>query len=116
MRFRLAAILGTPIRQDTDHTHLLFSEERQNPIIEQIGCGNGRLGGVELGRCPLGVSIDKGLLVNPPHALDGADVERVLAAEVARVCRFNLAMGNIVFPASFQVLAPVPRSVLHRSA
>ena len=46
MRFQLAAVLGTLIRQDADNTRFLCSEERHNTAVEQICSGDGRLGGV----------------------------------------------------------------------
>ena len=104
MRFRLAAILGATIGQDADHAHALFGEERQHPVVEQIGSRDRRLGGVELGRSPLGVGIDEGLLVNPADALERADVEGVLAAEIAGMGRLDLAVGDIVFLLPFQCL------------
>ena len=82
MRFRLATILRASIRQDADHAHALFGKERQHTVIEQISSRNGRLGGVELGLRPLRVSIDEGLLVNPAYALDRADVEGILTAQI----------------------------------
>ena len=52
--------------------------ERQHPVIEQVGGGDRRLGGVELGLRDLGIGIDIALLVDPPHPLQGADIEGVL--------------------------------------
>lgn len=96
MRFRLAAILGTTIGQNADHAHTLLLKERQHPVVEQVSRCDWRLGGVELGSCPLGIGIDEGLLVNPSHALDGADVEGVLAAKITRMGRLDLSDGYIV--------------------
>jgi hypothetical protein len=43
-------------------------EERQHTVIEQIGCRDGRLAVVELGKAYLGVGVDEGLLVDAPNA------------------------------------------------
>ena len=57
-------MLSATVGQDADHAHALFLEERPYPIIEQVYCGNRRLGGVELARRPLRISVHEGLLVN----------------------------------------------------
>ena len=52
--------------------------------------------GVELGVRDLAICVDIGLLVNAPDALQRADVERILRAQVAGVGGINLAAGFIV--------------------
>ena len=74
------SVLGTPVGQDADEPHALSREERQHPVVGQVGNRDRRLGGVELGRSLFGVHVHEGLLVDAPRAFDGADVERVLAA------------------------------------
>ena len=76
--FNIAAVFRTPVRQDADKTHFLCGKERQNLVIEQVGPGDGSLGGVELGRGPPRVCRFTGC----GHALDGLGAKRVLAAEV----------------------------------
>ncbi len=44
----------------------------------------------------LGVGIDIGLLVDPPNALEGADVEGILRAEIARVSCLYFATSLII--------------------
>ena len=66
----------------------MLCEEWQHPIIVQVGGGDRRLGCVALGRGPLRIGIDEGLLVNAANSLEGADIERVLAAQIARMGRF----------------------------
>ena len=44
------------------------------------------------------------MLVNPANALEGADVEGVLAAEITRMGRFDLGVGNIVLLLTLQRL------------
>ncbi len=67
-----------------------------NPVVEQIGSGDRGLGGVELGCGPLRVGVDKGLLVDAPHTLNGAHIERVLGPQIARMGGVDLAVGQIV--------------------
>lgn len=67
------------------------------PCSAKNGSGNRCLGGIQLGRSPLGVGIDEGLLVNPANALENADVEGVLAAQVTRMGRYDFAVSHIVF-------------------
>lgn len=78
MRFRFAAVFGSPVGQHAQDAHAVFGKERQNPIVQQIGGGNRRLGGIQLGKRHLAVGVDKRLLVNAADTLEGADVERIL--------------------------------------
>ena len=50
-------------------------EERQHPVVEQIGGGDRRLAVIELGESHLGVGVDEGLLVDAPDPLHVADIE-----------------------------------------
>ena len=110
MRFPFPAVFGAPVGQYSQQRQILFDEQWQNPIIEQIRCGDRGLGRVQLGTGHLGIGIDKGLLIDPSHALQGADVERILAAEIARVGGFNLTTGFIVQPFLLQARLPGPQS------
>ncbi len=65
VRFRLAAILRASIGQHADHTHVVLLEERQHPVIEQIGRRDRRLDRVQLGHGHFAVRVDEGLLVDP---------------------------------------------------
>ena len=56
----------------------MFVMERQHPVIQQIGSGDWRFGGVELGVGHLAIGVDVGLLIDPPNTLQRTDVERVL--------------------------------------
>ena len=96
MSFRFSTILCPSVSQDTDQAHALFCKEGQHSIVEQIRTRNRRLGRIELGRSPLGVGIDEGLLIDAANALDGADIEGVLGTQIAWMSRFNLAMGYII--------------------
>jgi len=96
MLLDLTAVLGTPVGQDPQHRQLVRGVEGQHSVIEQIRRCDGGLGGVELAVRRFGVGIDIGLLIHPAHALEGADIEGVLRAEIARVGRLNLATGLII--------------------
>src|SRR5262249_1475892 len=43
-----------------------------------------------------GISVDEGLLVDPPDALQGADIKRVLGAAIAGALALELAMRLLV--------------------
>ena len=96
MFVRLAAKLRAPVGQDTQHRQVMLLIERQHSIIEEISSGDRRLGGIELGMGHFAIGVDIGLLVHPTNALDGADIEGVLTAEIAGMGRFHLAAGLIV--------------------
>ena len=61
-----------------------------------VGRGQRRLARVELGKADLRIGVDHRLLVDPPHALQGADIEGVLRQAVAGVLAVELAMGLLV--------------------
>lgn len=90
------AILRPAIRHNAQHRQIVFLVEWQYPIVQQISRRDRGLGGVQLGMCHLGIGVDIGLLINPPDALQCADIERVLRPQIARVCGLNLAAGLIV--------------------
>lgn len=73
-----AAILCATIGQDAQHRQPLRLEEWQHPVIEEIRRRDGGFSGIELSKGHFGVSIDKGLLVNPPYALERTNVEGIL--------------------------------------
>jgi hypothetical protein len=92
---RLAAIFGSAIGQHAHHSHALLLKARQYAIIAQVGRCHRRLAGVERGGCPRRLPGNKGLLVDAPDALERADVEGILTAQLIRVRRLNLAMSNM---------------------
>ena len=63
----------------------MFIEERQDPVIDEIGSGDGGFFGVEFTHRHTRIGVDKGLLVNPPHALHGADIIGILGTQIARI-------------------------------
>ena len=96
MRFELTAVFRAPVRQDADDAHFLRGEEGQHPVIQEIGPGDRRLYGVQLGCGPLRIGIHKGLLVDAAYSLDGADIKGVLAAEISGMMALDLAVGLVI--------------------
>src|SRR5215813_14880700 len=89
--------------QHAQELDIMLLEERQHTVIEQIGGRDRRLAIVELGESDLGVGVDEGLLINAPHSLEIADIERVLGAAVPGMLTLELAIGppfqSWLFPA-----------------
>src|ERR1700750_1941548 len=77
-------------------------EERDHPVVEQIGSGDRSLAIVELGAGNLGVGIDEGLLVDAPNSLQIADIERILGVAIARMLALELAMRLLLSLGFFQ--------------
>ena len=74
----------------------MLVEERHHPVVEQVGGGDRGLAVVELGEGHLGVGVDEGLLVDPPDALQRADIEGVLGPAIARALALELAVRLLV--------------------
>ena len=91
-----ATIFGATIGHDPQHRQVVFFVEWQHPVVEQVRRRNRRLGGGQFGIGHLAISFHVGLLVDPANALEGADIERVLTAQIARMSGLNLAAGFIV--------------------
>ena len=70
--------------------------ERHHPVVEDLGRGDRGLAVIELGEGDLGVGVDEGLLIDPPDALQRADIEGVLRAAIARALALELAMRLLV--------------------
>jgi hypothetical protein len=94
--FGIAAILAAAVGQHAQQLNLMAVEERQYPIVQKIGRRDRRLAIIELGEGNLGVGVDEGLLVDPPHTLQIADVERILGTAVARMLALELAVGLLL--------------------
>ncbi len=75
---RVAAVFAAAVAQHAQELDLMLLEERQHPVVEQVGRCDQRLAVVELGEGRLRVGVDEGLLVDPPDTLERADVEGVL--------------------------------------
>ncbi len=54
------------------------SHDPQHPVIEQISGSDGRFGSVKLGMRHLAVCVHISLPIDPPDALERADIEGVL--------------------------------------
>lgn len=64
-------------------------------LVEQIGGRDRCLGRVQFRCGPLRIDVHKGLLVNAANAFNGADVERILAAQIVSMRRLDFTMGDI---------------------
>ena len=73
-----AAIFRAPVSHDPQHRQVMLIMERQHPVIEQISGSDGRFGRVKLGMRHLAVCVHISLLIDPPDALERADIEGVL--------------------------------------
>ena len=78
-----ATVFSASISQDTQDRPVVLCGEREYPIIAQVGCGNGRFGGVKLPVGYLAIGVNVGLLINTPDTLECAYVACVLRAQVA---------------------------------
>lgn len=67
-----------------------------DPVVEQIGCGDGRLLGVELDLGHSAVGVDETLLVDPANTFDTPHLVGVLSAQVARMLAFDLSVSFLV--------------------
>ena len=92
---RIAAVLGAAVGQDAQGPDVVGIEERDHPVVEQLGRADRRLTVVELGERHLRVGVDEGLLVDPPDPLEDAHVERVLGAVVARMLALEESMHRL---------------------
>jgi hypothetical protein len=70
--------------------------EQHHPVVEYLGRGDRGLAIIELGEGHLGIGVDDGLLVDPPHALERANIERVLRPAIAGAFALELAMRFLV--------------------
>jgi hypothetical protein len=94
--FGIAAVLAAAVGQHAQELDIVAVEERDHPIIEQIGRRDRRLAIVQLGASHLGVGVDEGLLIDAPNALQVADIERILGAAIARMLALELAVGFLL--------------------
>ncbi len=113
-----AAELGAAVGQHALQRHVVFLEERDDAIIEQIGGGDRGLAAIELGEAELAVGIDEGLLVDASDALEGSDIERILRAAIAGAFGIELAVSFFVGLGFFQggelAISPYPMQMLRR--
>src|SRR5438876_4609398 len=91
-----AAELRATIGQHARQPDAVLVVKWHHPIIEDFGRGDRGLAVIELGKSDFGVGIDKGLLVNPPDALQRTDIEGVLGTAIAWTFALELAMRLLV--------------------
>jgi hypothetical protein len=89
-------ILRPAVRQHPAQRDRVLLVERQHPVVQEIGHGQRRLAIVELGQAHLGVGVEERLLVDPPHALERADIEGILRPAVARALALELPVRFLV--------------------
>ena len=79
------AEFGAAIGQHPRQPKAVLVIERQHPIVEDLGRGNRGLAVIKFGKGDLGIGVDEGLLIDPPDALQGADIKRVLGAGLSGI-------------------------------
>jgi hypothetical protein len=92
----VAAILGAAIGQDPAERDLVLIEERDHPVVQQLGGGDRSLAVVQLGKSHLGIGVDEGLLIDPAHTLQRSDIEGILSAAIAGAFAVEFAMGFLL--------------------
>src|SRR6266536_617357 len=95
--FGIAAELAAAVGEHAQQLGIVLLEEWQYPVVQQVGRGDRRLAVIQLAESDLGIiGVDEGLLVDPPDALEIADVERVLRATVAGMLALELTVGLLL--------------------
>jgi len=97
MRVRLAAVLGAAIGQHPQQRQAVLVEERNDPVVQDVGRVDRVLARVQLAEADGAVGVDEGLLIDAANAFQRADVERILRAQVADVLGLDLAPGQLLF-------------------
>ena len=77
------AELGAAVGQDPVDAQALRIQERDHPVVQDVGRSQRRLARVELGETDLGIGVDHRLLVDAADALQRADIEGVLRQAVS---------------------------------
>ena len=70
--------LSASIGQYTQQRDAVLFEEGQYPIVQDISRSNGMFAGIEFGKSHPALGVNEGLLVDPTHSLDVANVVSVL--------------------------------------
>jgi hypothetical protein len=76
--FRVAAELATAVGQHTQQLGIVLLEERQHPVVQEIGRRDRRLAIIELGEGDLGIGIDEGLLIDAPDPVCAENLVRLI--------------------------------------
>lgn len=69
-----ATVLGSTVGQYPEQGHILSIEERQDLVVQEVGCCQSGLVRIHLGETHVGMGVDGGLLVDFANAFDGSDV------------------------------------------
>src|SRR6186713_1199889 len=93
MMFWLSLVLGTSVGQYPKQWHLVLFEERQDPVIEDIGRSDSVLSFIEFGECYPGIGIDKRLLIDPAYTFDVAHIVGILRSQVSGMLCFYFPKG-----------------------
>ena len=93
---RLPAVFRPPVRKDPQDRQPLSLVEREHTVIQEVGSGDGRLGGVQLAMDHLAVGVHVGLLVDSARPLEGTHVEGILGAQIAGMGGFDFAVVLLV--------------------
>ena len=96
MRLGGAAEFRAAVGQHAAEFDVVLVEERHDAVVDQVGGGDRGLAVIQLGERHLRIGVDQGLLVDPAHPLEGADIEGVLCPAVARALALELAMRLVV--------------------
>ena len=91
-----ATVFRASIGEDSQDRQVVLLVKRQHFVVQHIRRRNRGFGGVQFGLGDLGIGINIGLLINPPDALQGSHIERILRAKVTGMGRFDLAPGLVV--------------------
>src|SRR6266567_5380519 len=98
--FGIAAELAAAVGEHAQQLGIVLLEEWQYPVVQQVGRGDRPV--IQLAESDLGIGVDEGLLLDPPDALEIADVERVLRATVAGMLALELTVGLLLDPRALQ--------------
>ena len=90
------AILCATIGQDPIDADRMVVEERDHPIVEDVGRGQWRLDQIELGEANLGIGVNHRLLIDPPDTLQRADIECILRKAIAWMLTVELTVSFFV--------------------
>jgi len=82
--FTILFVLRTPVGKYPKERDIVFLEEGEHSIAEQVGGDKGVLPVIESGKRRLAVSIDEGLLIDSARTFDSTDVEGVPSAKTTR--------------------------------
>src|SRR5205085_5247275 len=91
-----AAKLGAASGHHARYPDVVFVVERHHPVIEDLGRGDRGLAIIQLGEGYIGIGVDEGVLIDPPHALQGADIKGVLRPARAGALAVELAERLLV--------------------